>query len=180
MKKRIILFIIFFTLSLGTFQAKNVHAFDGEKSGFVLGLGPGLGWARNDLTFATESKFAVKSDFLIGLGLGNGQTLITWSSKVLWYDSGGITIASGTGGLGLTHFLNQDSDSMYFSGVIGFNSISAPFESNTTDEYGFGLGIGIGKEFSKNWLIGLDGSWGKPGSGVTTFGVGLHFSHLWY
>jgi len=178
--KRQLEVVLFSAIVCCLIPSAEAEAFDGEKSGFVLGMGPGLGWARNDLSIATESKFAVKTDFTLGYGLSNGQTIIAWSNKVLWYDSIGITIASGTMGLGITRFLNQEENSTFFNALIGWNSISAPFESNTPTEYGFGLGLGVGKEFSKNWLVGLDATWGKPGKGFTTFGIGLHFSHLWY
>ena len=162
-------------------------AFDGNRAGFILGVGPGMGYARNDLTVGTESgtlsgtlsKFAVKTDFLIGYAPSN-RTAITWSNKVLWYDAAGVTIASGTGGLGVTYFLSEDTHANFISAVIGFNSVLAPFEDNSGSSTGFGLGIGVGREVSKNWIIGLDATWGKPESGFTTFGIGVHFSHLWY
>lgn len=179
MKKRMFTYIFLCFCAAGILVNSTAHAFNGEKSGFILGFGPGLGWVHNDFTLATQKKASFKTDFLIGWGLGNGQTLITWSSKVLWYDSGGTRTTSGTGGLGITHFLNQDNNAMFLSGVIGVNSIAEPFDASTA-ESGFGLGLGVGKEFSKNWLIGLDATWGKPVSGLTTFGVGVHISHLWY
>ena len=154
-------------------------ASDGNRAGFILGVGPGMGYARNDLTLGTESKFAVKTDFLIGYAPSN-RTAITWSNKVLWYDSVGITIASNTSGLGITYFLSEDTHANFISAVIGFNSVFAPFEDNYESSTGFGLGIGVGREVSKNWIIGLDATWGKPASGLTTFGIGVHFSHLWY
>ena len=51
---------------LATLFSKTGFAFDGNRAGFILGIGPGIGYARNDLNFATESKFTVKTDFLIG------------------------------------------------------------------------------------------------------------------
>ena len=97
--RRFLKYILVISLVL---VANETTAFDGNREGFILGVGPGIGWARNDLTVGIESKFAIKSDFQIGFS--GRRTAITWSSKVLWYDSVGATIASGTGGLGITPF----------------------------------------------------------------------------
>ena len=51
---------------LATLFSETGFAFDGNRAGFILGIGPGIGYGRNDLNFATESKFAVKTDFLSG------------------------------------------------------------------------------------------------------------------
>ncbi len=60
------------------------------------------------------------------------------------------------------------------------NQITAPFESNSGTSTGFGLGLGIGIEISKNWLVGFDITWGEPESNVTSYGLGIYFSHIWY
>ena len=171
---RLIVFFLFAILFSGT-----GFAFDGNRAGFILGLGPGIGYARNDLPVGIESKFAIKTDFLIGYAPSN-RTAITWSSKVLWYDSEGITLASGVSGLGITYFFSENTQESFISAVIGWNGVSAPFEDNTESLTGFGLSIGVGREVSKNWIVGLDATWGKPESGITTFGIGVHFSHIWY
>ncbi|MDA0747742.1 MAG: hypothetical protein O2954_14570 [bacterium] len=174
---------IVFCITLLFLCLVSVHptsAFDGAKSGFVLSVGPGAGWVYNDFTGGTEKKIALKTNFQIGYGLSSGQTLVTWTSKVLWFDSAGITTSSSTGGLGITRFLGDETKPTFLSVVIGFNQVTAPFESNSGTSTGFGLGLGIGKEISKNWLIGFDITWGEPESNVTTYGLGVYFSHLWY
>ena len=177
MKKWICYCMFFCVLSI--LFPRTGFAFDGNRAGFILGIGPGIGYARNDLVLGTESKFAIKTDFLIGYALSN-RTAITYSSKVLWYDSVGITLASGTGGLGMTYFLSEDTHAPFISAVIGLNNLSAPFEDDSNSRTGLGLGIGFGREVSKNWIIGLDATYGDVGVGVTTFGIGVHFSHIWY
>lgn len=171
--------LAFAMLATATLFSGTGFAFDGNRAGFILGIGPGIGYVRNDLTLGTESKFALKTDFLIGYAPSN-RMAITWSSKVFWYDSLGITITSSTGGLGITRFLSEDTQANFISAVIGFNAIYAPFEDDSESYTGFGLGIGVGREVSKNWIIGLDVTWGRPEPGITTFGIGVHFSHIWY
>ena len=110
---------------------------------------------------------------------------ITWSSKVSWYsladqDGDDAIVANGTAGLGITYFLSEDINANFIQAVIGFNILSAPFEEEGGSSTGFGFSIGIGREVSKNWIIGLDATWGRPEEGLTTFGIGVYFSHIWY
>ena len=181
--------------------AGTAFAFDGNRAGFILGIGAGGGYARDavsidssDFGFSgfsvdvSQSHFAGKTDFLIGYAPSN-RLAITWSSKVSWYSSDDL-IANGTYGLGITYFLSEDINANFIQAVIGFNNVSIPFADK--DEYekrtwtGFGLGIGFGREVSKNWIIGLDATWGRSASesedgfGLTTFGIGVYFSHIWY
>ena len=176
----------------GTAFAFDGFALDGNRAGFILGLGAGGGYARDmeveDSYTDSWSEFAVKTDFLIGYAPSN-RLAITWSSKVSWYSSDDL-IANGTYGLGITYFLSEDINANFIQAVIGFNNVSIPFADK--DEYekrtwtGFGLGIGFGREVSKNWIIGLDATWGRSASesedgfGLTTFGIGVYFSHIWY
>jgi len=50
---------------------------------------------------------------------------------------------------------------------------------------GLGIGIGVGREVSKNWIVGIDVFWGRAKSdsnifGSNLFGFGAHVSHLFY
>ena len=176
--------------------AGTAFAFDGNRAGFILSIGAGGGYARDAVSIdssdfgisgfsinVSQSNFAGKTDFLIGYAPSN-RLAITWSSKVSWYsftspDDDAI-IASGTAGLGITYFLSEDINANFIQAVSGFNHVSAPFEEESGSSTGFGFSIGVGREVSKNWIIGLDATWGRPESGWTTFGIGVYFSHIWY
>ena len=181
--------------------AGTAFAFDGNRAGFILGIGAGGGYARHALSIdssdfgisgfsidVSQSNFAVKTDFLIGYAPSN-RLAITLSSKISWYsvtyrdDDDAIEdaiIASDTAGLGITYFLSENINANFIQAVIGFNYVSEPFEEEGGSSRGFGLGIGVGREVSKNWIIGLDATWGRPESDFTTFGIGVYFSHIWY
>ena len=172
---------------LATLFSGTGFAFDGNRAGFILGIGAGGGYARTSDTTpyfeSIQSKFAGKTDFFIGYAPSN-RLAITWSSKVSWYSWNNtqedIILASSTGGLGITYFLSEDVNANFIQAVTGFNFVSAPFEDDAGTETGFGLSIGVGREVSKNWIIGLDATWGRPDSDVTIFGIGVYFSHIWY
>ena len=181
---------------LATLFSGTGFAFDGNRAGFILGIGAGAGYVRNtfsDFPDLTQAKFAGKTDFFIGYAPSN-RLAITWSNKVSWYRDdfietsffsdditvyNNIIVASGTGGLGITCFLSEDINANFIQAVIGLNVVTSPFEDLGTST-GFGLGIGVGREVSKNWIIGLDATWGRPESGVTVVGIGVYFSHIWY
>ena len=175
---------------LATLFSGTGFAFDGNRAGFILGIGAGGGYARTSLTppsypDLTQSRFAGKTDFFIGYAPSN-RLAITWSNKVSWYSwktfitQEDIILTSSTGGLGITYFLSEDVNANFIQAVTGFNFVFAPFEDDDDSSTGFGLSIGVGREVSKNWIIGLDATWGRPESDVTTFGIGVYFSHIWY
>ena len=186
---------------LATLFSGTGFAFDGNRAGFILGIGAGGGYARTSVTTPnfpdlSVSKFAGKTDFFIGYAPSN-RLAITWSNKVSWYSYAryysffaddiiardDFILASSTGGLGITYFLSEDINANFIQAVIGFNFVFAPFEDDPDDpdsSTGFGLSIGVGREVSKNWIIGLDATWGRPESDATTFGIGVYFSHIWY
>ncbi len=172
---------------LATLFSGTGFAFDGNRAGFILGIGGGGGYARDRDTFfdVSKSSFAGKTDFLIGYAPSN-RLAITWSNKVSWYDwkwpdydYDGFFASNGTAGLGITYFLSEDINANFVQAVVGYNVVFAPFD-DVGSSGGFGLGIGVGREVSKNWIIGLDATWGRPEEDVTTFGIGVYFSHIWY
>ena len=184
---------------LATLFSGTGFAFDGNRAGFILGIGAGGGYARTSVTTPnfpdlSVSKFAGKTDFFIGYAPSN-RLAITWSNKVSWYSyaryyysffaddiiaADDFILASSTGGLGITYFLSENINANFIQAVIGFNFVFAPFEDDPDSSTGFGLSIGVGREVSKNWIIGLDATWGRPEEDLTTFGIGVYFSHIWY
>src|SRR5512138_3236155 len=98
--------------------AATSFAFDGNRKGFILGGGLGLGMTSytqtlsgfgESLTRDRENKGAFITDFKIGFG-ANEQTEIYYSSKVSWFGmenvyGDNVTIANGSSALGVSHSL---------------------------------------------------------------------------
>ena len=170
---------------LATLFSGTGFAFDGNRAGFILGIGGGGGYARDAFSFGSfeesQSNLAGKIDISLGYAPSN-RLAITWLSKGSFYDSDlhGYAVASATAGLGITYFLSEDVNANFIQAVIGVNQVWQIDDTSNRSDGGFGLGIGVGREVSKNWIIGLDATWGRPESGVTTFGIGVYFSHIWY
>ncbi len=143
------------------FAAVQVQAFDGQRQGFMLNLGAGLGQGK--LTGkAGSAKVTVDAmgfggDFKIGGGL-SPQTVIYYSNRTLFYspsvDVLGITVSSdvmnGMSAIGISHFLEPQAPSVFFSGAIG---IGVYTEKDADSESGLGFTLGVGWEFMPNWTL---------------------------
>jgi len=161
----------------------NAHAFDGERKGFILGGGIGLGMTSFTQSVAgfgervsadRETKPSFVTDFKIGGGFSE-QVLLYWTSRVSWFSLENIfgdtvTIASGTAGVGITYFPNPDSN-FYLLGGLGLATWGSPFESDTSTATGLGLLGGIGFELSPHWTLDITLSLGN--SSLTESGVEL-------
>jgi hypothetical protein len=150
-------------------------AFDGERQGFILGIGVGAGlttytqtvsYGGNSFTSDRENEFPLMTDFKIGYA-PNDLVEIYWMSKVSWFSmenvlAEDVTITNGLGGLGITYFFRPTAPSPFLTGGIGFSSWTAPFEEDAEVWYGFGLTAGVGYEFAPHWYVAGDVCWGKP------------------
>ncbi len=169
MKRIAIVFAVIFLLV----SAVQVWAFDGQRKGFILGGGLGLGMTSftEELgPFSTdrENQFSFMTDFKIGYA-PTEQVEIYYSSKVSWFDYFGITAAFGTGTGAVSYYLLPQSPTFFLSGGLGFSSISAPFESNSDSDVGFGFFVGGGYEFARHFAVEFDLMYGQPTEGDYSF-----------
>jgi hypothetical protein len=166
---------IFVVLILFLFTAK-VHAWDGQRKGFLLGFGTGPGVTSFTQkvrvgVFSEESpredKLAVMTDFKIGYAPDNSWA-IYYTSKVSFFGitnvfGNKVTVANGLGALAGCYWFNQQAPSPFVAGGLGFSTWSLPFEENPPDTWiGPGLFAGGGYEFSRHVTIEGYFSWGKP------------------
>ena len=128
-------------------------AFDGHRSGFILGfgLGPGLTVEGGD-----NNLHLFNTDFRIGGG--SQQMQYYWSAKVSWVPfetySESVTETFGLGGFGISYYFQPAAPSWYTTASIGVASISFPLEDNAPDpDFGFGLSAGMGYEFSPHFSV---------------------------
>ena len=165
----------------------NLQAFDGQRKGFILGvgLGPGLTTYKfeqssDNFRFESDrkSKFGIQSDFKIGYAPSNTLEIL-YTNKVSWFsiDTGSekfggpesITITNGISSVAITHFFQPAAPSPYLTVGIGIAVWSAPFEVDLEGISGFGLFLGGGMEFSPHWDVGATVMWGKPGNSESGF-----------
>lgn len=159
--------------------ATGASAFDGNRKGFILGGGLGLGltsftqtleFPDTSVTSDRENKFAVMTDFKIGYG-ATEQVLVYYTNKVSWFSlenvlGENVIIVNGVGGVGMTYFFQPVAPSPYILGELGLSIWNAPFEEGSEAWYGFGLAVGAGYEFSRHYSVEVNLTWGKPGKEV--------------
>ena len=170
--------IVVFTLLLVMTIAMGSQAFNGERKGFVLGGGLGLGSTSytqtlemngQSATSDREGKGAINTDFRIGYA-PNNQLSIIYDSKVAWFGftnayNEDVTVSSGASSIALNYYLNPVSPSTYFSGGIAIATWSLPFEEHAPDPWsGFGIHGGIGYEFSRHFSGEFNLVYGHPGT----------------
>ncbi len=158
----------------------NVSAWDGQRKGFILGVGSGFGltsftqeveYLGVSETSDRENKLALNTDFKIGYA-PNNTLAIYYDNKVSWFGitnalGEDVTITNGLSSLGVTYFFNQAAPSPFLSGGIGISSWAAPFEENTDTWTGFGLFVGGGYEFARHWSTEINLMWGNPSNEVS-------------
>ena len=163
-------------LVLVLLMAISTWAFDGQRKGFILGGGLGLGMTSYTQTIGVgalsitsdrETKGAFMTDFRIGYAPSQ-KVAIYYTNKVSWFSftnayDDEVIIASGASGAGCTYSLNSTSPSWFLSGGIAISTWALPFEDNAPDQWaGFGLFGGVGYEFARHVSAELDLVYGKP------------------
>lgn len=173
MTKKTLLLVLVLTLTCSLF------AFDGNRKGFLLGIGAGLSHTnfQQELEFLgntekshTMNETGFATDFKIGYAPNNRLELYV-TNKIAWFNFSEafdeVIIANDVTCLGLSYFLSSELDdntwhpSAFVSGGLGVSSWSAPLDDedndNTTDEAeGTGAFIGVGYEFSKHFRVSLN------------------------
>jgi opacity protein-like surface antigen len=175
--KRILLTAIMVCFIIG--MTSQAQAFDGNRKGFILGLGLGYGQSTfavsaYDITVSTSySGFC--SDFRIGYAPSE-QVMLYWNSKVAWITEFDDLITYGLGGLGGAYYLKPEGPSFYFTGLIGFSSLTNISEASSS-ETGSGMGIGAGYEFSNHYSVEANYVFGSI-EGLDVSGIRFTFNAL--
>jgi hypothetical protein len=161
----------------------NLFGFDGERKGFVLNLGGGLGIASYEqelsdafyvITFDRENSIAFWTNFKIGYA-PNDQFMILYSNVVPWFKmvniyGDDVTIISGVMGPKVLYFINPYQPSFFFGGGLGLAYWDAPFEDDLDRRTSFGLVLEAGYEFSRSVNVSFHILYGNPSkteSGIT-------------
>lgn len=172
-------------------------ALDGTRKGFILGGGLGFGSSKWTIDASqlfggseeSKTKSGLSTDFKIGGGITE-QFLLYWHNRVNWTSQsavggGDITVVFGNSGLGAAYYFTPAAPAGYLMGQVGFMSIAAPFESNTSSDSGAGFLVGGGYEFSPHWSVEGFFGYGSPDTGIGSVdqsvrSFGVSFNGLWY
>ncbi len=175
--------------------ATDVSAWDGQRKGFILGGGLGLGLTSytktveisglGSETSPRENTFGFQTDFKIG-GAPTNLFQIYYANKVSWFGmknvlGENVTITSGLSAVGMSYYLLPETPSAFFTGGIGIATWDLPFEEKAHAWIGFGLYAGAGYEFTRYWNVEFDLVWGNPseeeyGIKVSTNALSLMFT----
>jgi len=135
-------------------------ASDGQRKGFILGGGIGVGYLSLKETWGDPESTswqghpAFETNFKIGYAPSNSLE-IYWINSVSWFWYSQDTFLIGVTGLGLTKYLNPNGTGFFVSGGIGL-SFYKDFDPEFPSATGLGLLGGIGYDIAKHWSIQAD------------------------
>lgn len=147
---RILAMLMLLSLSLAPSVSS---AFDGNRKGFVMGMGLGVHVVDVSLEAENGNHAGISSSFRLGYGI-NDRLQVYYVNNVSWYNRDGFTVLYGLSGLGASFFLTQSLPAFYLTGALGYasydgydddvslfdDSAGFVFEGNA---YGYMLGAGL-------------------------------------
>ena len=161
MRQGSLLILIAITILCST----SLYAFDGERKGFILGGGLGVGYLSNttswDFSYDTDSRTDSKVVFQTNIKIGYAPSNILeifYSGRISWWGQTHSLFLLGLGAVAFTLYFDNISETGWFvSGGIGLSSLDE-LELRTTSDSGSGFGLfgGAGYEFSRHWTVEVD------------------------
>ena len=166
----------------------NAFALDGERKGFIIGVGAGLHRVNMDYDNIDDpdAKFGLATSLKIGGGITNQFTLY-YVRNASWFkfeeDHKSYTAVTGISGIGATYYFSPTAPSGYILGAIGVGDIDAPFEDDVDGETGSAFMIGGGYEFSPH--VHIEGTFISTDidfeyMDLTTRAFQITINYLWY
>jgi hypothetical protein len=135
--------------------AGSANAFDGKRTGFVLGFGAGLG----TITFSDSDNTNTLSGFQTTLNIGAGitdQILILYSGHTAFYKRKESNFVTGTPTVIARYYFTPTVRSFYVFGGTGFQVVLAWDDYETGGGFvGFGIAAGGGYQFSQHFGVEL-------------------------
>ena len=171
---------IFFTILIVfilLFLSVTANAWDGQRKGFLMGFGVGVGMTpfvdiRYDeftppyLTYSAKHKPLFKTDFRIGYAPDNFWQ-IYWMSKVFWfqaethhwgyyygYDKSSDLAIYGLAGVGVTYSFKPQAPSFFLTGGIGYSSLGKMFTTKYSNQWDYEIGNVGDPEYGFGFSIG--------------------------
>ncbi|HBC47605.1 MAG TPA: hypothetical protein DEO84_07760 [candidate division Zixibacteria bacterium] len=170
------------------------QAFDGQRKGFIIGGGLGMGLSSYAQSFETNrhryiidriDKGALISDFKVGYA-PTKRIEIYYTSKFSWFRmtnaiGDNVIVADGISGLGVSRYFRSTIPAWFLSGGIAMSTWSLPFEGNSSAWRGFGFYVGGGYEFTRHLDVEANLIWARPnltenGVKATTYSLSWKFT----
>jgi len=135
----------------------SIYAFDGERKGFILGAGLGIGYLSNTtspgFSLDTDSRVVFQANIKIGYAPSNTLEIF-YNQRISWWGQSDRTFSVGLLAAAFTLYFDNTSVTGWFvSGGIGFVPTG---RGRSSDFFGFGLFAGAGYEFSRHWTVQAD------------------------
>jgi hypothetical protein len=130
-----------------------LSAFNGQRKGFILGIGFGAGaldYKAPSLSFSL-SEATFENNLKIGYAPSNSFE-IYYVNIVSYFESGGLAFANGGAFLAMTKYLKPEGKGLFLCGGIGFGYFWE-MDRDSIDDSGFGAFGGIGHDIGKHWCV---------------------------
>lgn len=182
----LVLFIIISSSSV-------VFALDGNRKGFIIGIGAGASCVNMDFESPIKSEFktGLATSLKIGGGISN-QFVLYYVRNASWisyqieteaysYKGQKEIFVTGISGLGVTYYFSPESPSWYFLGAIGIGDVATPFADDSGSESGSAFMAGGGYEFSPHAHVeGTILMADIDDVGLKTNAFQMSVNYLWY
>jgi len=129
----------FFTLIAFLLLPTISQAFDGNRQGFLVGIGGGFHGVDVDVESDTHSGLA--TSFRIGMGVTD-RVLLYYLNNVSWYSRSGYTFTYGLSGFGASFYFNRSTPAVYLTSAVGYATYDDT-DSNDSNFDGQGDGVGL-------------------------------------
>ncbi len=151
-------------------------AFDGQRKGFILGIGFGGGAFAYDSPFTGFNNATFENNVKIGYAPSNSLE-IYYLNIVSYFEERGLSYAGGGALFGLTKYLKPEGRGVFLCGGVGFGYFWE-MDLDTFDQSGFGAFGGIGCDLSKHWTIEADLLYTSLDKRAHTFGFRVTLNTL--
>ncbi len=161
---------------LSLLAAARLVAFDGQRKGFILGVGFGAGslsyhdpsWSHSQATF----------EFNLKIGYAPSNNLeVYYLNIVSYFESMGRSYSGGGGLFGVTRYFDPAGKGLFLCGGAGYGFFWE-MDWNSIDLSGFGAFAGLGYEIGKHWNIQADVLYTDLENGARTWGFRVTLNTL--
>ena len=187
-RKRIYIYVILIIINTTSIA----HAWDGERKGFILGVGLGQGFVShtqnaNGYKSIDDSNIALSGNFKMGYAPNNCLMIYTFGTVTFFknnyiLDDKKWKISSKISeGLGISYYFNETAPSPYIMGGIGESEWDAEKEEfepdieNSVCVQGYGIAVGGGYEFNRYFSVEGHVTWGNTSKEISETGYKAKF-----